>query len=176
MNGKTIKVLSVIAGVLLIAAGVVCLMNQDVAVLSAGVLIGIFMLCSGILEVVMFSYGRKLMLGSGWLLLDGILTVLLSLFLLFNQAFTMVYLPILFSMWLLFSGVSKFVTAFDLQALRVRGWGWVMAFGLILMVFGFVALMDPWLSTIAMGITIGIVFILQGIDAIVCVCIASRRD
>ena len=93
MNGKTIKVLSVIAGVLLIAAGVVCLMNQDVAVLSAGVLIGIFMLCSGILEVVMFSYGRKLMLGSGWLLLDGILTVLLSLFLLFNQAFTMVYLP-----------------------------------------------------------------------------------
>lgn len=176
MNGKTIKVLSVIAGVLLIAAGVVCLMNQDVAVLSAGVLIGIFMLCSGILEVVMFSYGRKLMLGSGWLLLDGILTVLLSMFLLFNQAFTMVYLPILFAMWLLFSGVSKFVTAFDLQALRVRGWGWVMAFGLILMVFGFIALMDPWLSTIAMGITIGIVFILQGIDAIVCVCIASRRD
>lgn len=176
MNGKTIKVLSVIAGVLLIAAGVVCLMNQDVAVLSAGVLIGIFMLCSGILEVVMFSYGRKLMLGSGWLLLDGILTVLLSLFLLFNQAFTMVYLPILFAMWLLFSGVSKFVTSFDLQAFRVRGWGWVMAFGLILMVFGFVALMDPWLSTIAMGITIGIVFILQGIDAIVCVCIASKRD
>lgn len=176
MNSKTIKVLSVVAGVLLIAAGVVCLVNQDVAVFSAGVLIGIFMLCSGILEIVMFSYGRKLMFGSGWLLLDGVLTVILSMFLLFNQAFTMVYLPILFALWLMFSGVSKFVASFDLQAVGAHGWGWVMAVGLILMLFGFIALMDPWLGTIAMGITIGIVFILQGIEAIVCVCIASRRD
>ena len=35
-----------------------------------------------------FARGNRYMAGAGWFLLDGILTVLLSLFLLFHQAFT----------------------------------------------------------------------------------------
>ena len=38
------RILNVAAGVLLIAAGIYCLCNQDVAVLSAGLLLGVFLL------------------------------------------------------------------------------------------------------------------------------------
>ena len=114
-------------------------------------------------------------MGSGWLLLDGVLTVILSLFLLFNEWFTMLSLPFLFTLWLLFSGISRFVSAFDLKALGVRKWGWVLAVGIILMIAGFICMMDPWVSITAVGMTVGLVFLLEGISSIVYACIPRTR-
>lgn len=122
MSSKSMKLLSIISGVLLIAVGIYCLCNQDIAAMTAGLMVGIFMLVSGIIEIIVFAATSGVMFGSGWLLLDGVLTVILSLFLLFNQWFTMMSLPFLFTLWLLFSGISRFVSAFDLRAFGVRGW------------------------------------------------------
>ena len=169
MSTKTMKILNIVAGGLLVAAGIYCLCNQDIAVISAGVLLGAFMLAAGVAEIVVFAE-------AGRLLMDGVLTVLMSLFLLFNQWFTLLSLPLLFTLWLLFSGVSRFVSAFDLRALGVRGWRWVLAVGIALMVFGFVCLMDPWVSVAAMGVTVGLVFILEGVSAIVWGCISRSRE
>ncbi|MFR2927318.1 MAG: HdeD family acid-resistance protein [Oscillospiraceae bacterium] len=164
------------AGILLIAAGVYCLCNEDVAVLSAGLMLGIFMLAAGIAEIVVFAGTSGVLIGSGWLLLDGVLTVIMSLFLLFNQWFTLLSLPFIFTVWLMFSGISRFVSAFDLHALGVRGWGWVLAVGILLMVAGFICMMDPWVSAAAVGVTVGMVFLLEGISAIVCACISRTKD
>ncbi len=174
-NSKTMKVLNIIAGVLLIAAGVYCLCNQDIAALTAGLMVGVFMLVSGVIEIVVFAATSGVLFGSGWLLLDGILTVILSLFLLFNQWFTMMSLPLLFTVWLLFSGISRFVSAFDLRAFGVRGWGWVLAIGILLILAGFLCMMDPWVSVAAIGLTVGLVFLLEGISSIVYACIPRNR-
>ena len=40
----------------------------------------------------------------------------MSLFLLFNQWFTLLSLPFIFTVWLMFSDLSRFVSAFDLHA------------------------------------------------------------
>lgn len=176
MSTKFMRILNVAAGVLLIAAGIYCLCNQDVAVLSAGLLLGVFLLVAGIAEIVVFAATSSVMIGSGWLLLDGVLTVIMSLFLLFNQWFTLVSLPFLFTLWLLFSGVSQFVSAFDLRALGVRAWGWVLVVGIVLTVAGFVCMMDPWVSVTAMGMTVGIVFVLEGVSSIVCACISRTKE
>lgn len=176
MSTKSFRILNVAAGALLIVAGIYCLCNQDIAVLSAGLLLGLFMLVSGIIEIVVFAGTSGLLIGSGWLLLDGVLTVIMSMFLLFNQWFTMLSLPFLFTVWLLFSGISRFVSAFDLRALGVRSWGWVLAIGILLIIGGFVCMMDPWISVVAIGVTVGIVFILEGISAIVCACISKKIE
>ena len=116
MRTKTVRILNIVAGILLIAAGIYCLCNEDVAVLSAGLMLGIFMLAAGIAEIVVFAGTSGVLIGSGWLLLDGVLTVIMSLFLLFNQWFTLLSLPFIFTVWLMFSGISRFVSAFDLHA------------------------------------------------------------
>ena len=176
MRTKTVRLLNIVAGILLIAAGISCLCNEDVAVLSAGLMLGIFMLAAGIAEIVVFAGTSGVLIGSGWLLLDGVLTVIMSLFLLFNQWFTLLSLPFIFTVWLMFSGISRFVSAFDLHALGVRGWGWVLAVGILLMVAGFICMMDPWVSAAAVGVTVGMVFLLEGISAIVCACISRTKD
>lgn len=175
MRTKTVRILNIVAGILLIAAGIYCLCNEDVAVLSAGLMLGIFMLAAGIAEIVVFAGTSGVLIGSGWLLLDGVLTVVMSLFLLFNHWFTMMSLPILFTVWLLFSGVSRFVSAFDLKALGMRGWGWILALGIVLLVFGVVCMMDPWVSVVAVGVTVGLVLILEGIGTIAVACISRRK-
>ena len=144
MSKNAIRILSVVAGALLIIAGAYCLFHQEVAVLSAGFILGLLLLTSGIVEIVAFAKGHTMLTGAGWLLLDGILSVLMSLFLLFDEAFTMLSLPFLFTFWLLFSGISRFVNSFDLKAFGIRGWGWVTAMGVLLIIAGFIGLMDPW--------------------------------
>lgn len=175
MVSKSMKVLNIIAGVLLIALGVYCLCNQDIAAMTAGLMVGVVMLISGVMEIVVFATTSGLPFGSGWLLLDGVLTVILSLFLLFNQWFTMMSLPFLFTLWLLFSGVSRFVSAFDLRALGVHEWGWILAMGIILILAGFICMMDPWVSVAAIGVTVGLVFLLEGISSVIYACIPREK-
>ena len=176
MSTKAIRIIDIAAGILLTAGGVFCLCNQDAAVVSAGILFGLFMLAAGIAEIVVFAGTSKTLLGSGWLLLNGVLTVIMALLLLFNQWFTRLSLPLLFTLWLLFSGIGRFVSAFDLRALGVRAWGWVLAIGILLTAAGIICMMNPWISVAAVGLTVGLVLILQGISLVVCACISSGKE
>ncbi len=85
-------------------------------------------------------------------------------------------LPLLFTLWLLFSGIGRFVSAFDLRALGVRAWGWVLAIGILLTAAGIICMMNPWISVAAVGLTVGLVLILQGISLVVCACISSGKE
>ena len=174
MNQKVSRVLWIIAGVLLIIVGIYCLLNPDVGLLSLSLYIGIAMLISGIIDIIIFAKWNGKMFGAGWFLADGILTVLLALFLLFNQAFTMLSLPFIFSMWLLFSGINQFVNSFELQTFGVRGWGWLTALGVLLAVVGFFSLFDPIANLFALSILVGILLICEGVAAIVRACISQR--
>ena len=164
MSTKAIRIIDIAAGILLTAGGVFCLCNQDAAVVSAGILFGLFMLAAGIAEIVVFAGTSKTLLGSGCLLL------------LFNQWFTLLSLPLLFTLWLLFSGIGRFVSAFDLRALGVRAWGWVLAIGILFTAAGIICMMDPWISVAAVGVTVGLVLILQGVSLAVCACVSSGKE
>ena len=77
-------------------------------------------------------------------------------------------------MWLIFSGITKFVNSFDLQRLGVRGWGWFTALGVLLAVAGFVSFLSPMASIFAMAVIVGMLLIIQGIAFILRGCFSSR--
>ena len=143
MSRKVSRVLWIIAGVLLILAGVFCWANPGLALTTLSLYLGLSMLISGIIDLVIFAKGNRYMVGSGWFLLDGILTVLLSLFLLFHQAFTMLSLPFIFGMWLLISGINKLVNSFELRRLGVPGLGLADGAGHSAGAGGFLLLLRP---------------------------------
>lgn len=37
-------------------------------------------------------------------------------------------------------------------------------------------MMDPWISVAAVGVTVGLVLILQGVSLAVCACVSSGRE
>ena len=132
------------------------------------------MVRSGAVDIMIFATAGRSIYGSGWFLVDGILTVLLSIFLLCNQMFTMMTLPYILGMWLLFSGITKFVNSFDLRRFGVRGWGWVTAFGLLMAAAGFLSFMDPLAAAVTLSVLAGLFLMIQGVVSIAFGCLSGR--
>ena len=74
MHKTLSRVLWILAGILLLVAGVICLASPAAALSGLSLALGIAMLFSGIVDLVVFASGRNSLLGSGWFLVDGILT------------------------------------------------------------------------------------------------------
>lgn len=174
MNRTVSRVLWVITGVLLVIAGIICLRSPATAVASLTLFFGIAMLFSGIVDIIIFATANSMMAGAGWFLADGIITILLSIFILGDQWFTMMTLPFIFGMWLLFSGISEFANSFELRRLGIHGWGWFTALGIISAVVGFFSFLDPIAGTVAITAMVGVFLILQGVAAILRGCFANR--
>lgn len=86
----------------------------------------------------------------------------------------MLSLPFIFGMWLLFGGISRFVSSFDLQRLGVRGWGWFTVLGILLTAAGILSFYDPISGAMALSWIVGLVLILQGIASIASACFSGR--
>ena len=149
MSRTTSRVLWIIAGVLLIIAGVTCIGSPETALGGLSILLGISMLFSGVVDILIFSVSHNLIYGSGWFLLDGILTVMLSIFL------------------LIFTGVGRFVSSFDLKRFGIGGWGWVTAIGVLLAAAGFMSFANPFAGAVVLGTLVGILLILQGAASVI---------
>ncbi len=174
MNKTATRVLWVLAGAALIVMGVVCIADPDSALSGLSLLLGLAMLFSGLVDIVIFATASNVMYGSGWFLLDGILTVILAVFILANRLFTAMTLPYILGMWLVFSGISRFVNSFDLRRFGVRGWGWFTALGIVLTAAGFVSMMEPLAGAVALAWIVGLLLILQGVGSILWACFTGR--
>ena len=174
MSKTLTRVLWVLAGAVLIVAGVVCLVNPGAALGGLAAFFGVAMLFSGIVDIVIFAAARDVMVGAGWFLVDGILTVLLSIFLLCDEIFTAMTLPFIFGMWLMFSGITKFVNSFDLRAVGIRGWGWFTLAGIVLAAAGFLSFLSPVAGAMALSAVAGVLLIMQGIVSVLRGCLSGR--
>jgi glucan phosphoethanolaminetransferase (alkaline phosphatase superfamily) len=55
----------------------------------------------------------------------------------------MVMLPFVVGFWLLFRGISVIANSTDLKESGVQGWGWIMAFGVLMTILSFFIVMKP---------------------------------
>lgn len=174
MDTTLSRVLWIISGVLLTLCGICCIINPGIGAQTLSVFLGLALLVSGIIDIVLFARLHVVLPQPGWILADGIITVLMALFLLGNNWLVTISLPILFGMWLLFTGISRFVGSFDLKKLGVRGWGWFTFLAVLLVVFGILAVIKPVAATMAIGIIIGVSLIVNGIAIIIHGILANR--
>lgn len=99
---------------------------------------------------------------------------MLSVFLIFNAEFTALTMPLIFGMWLVFSGVDRFMMSFDLQRLGVRGWDWMTALGILMTLAGFFVFFDPVFGAVTITAITGVLLIIRGVAAIVQAIMAGR--
>ena len=140
------------------------------AVKTAGTLVlwlGTFLAAMAVTMLVSYFFPQEVM-GASQDLQDLMVNipVLLSLFLLFDQAFTALSLPFIFGMWLMFAGVSRVVNSLDLKAIGVRGWGWFTALGVLLAAAGFLSFLDPISGALTLSFLLGFLFLFQGLSAL----------
>ena len=160
------KTLWLISGILLIFDGVLAIVAPSSILLSLTIVFGLAMFISGALSIVIYIFCFRNLYGAGWLLAEGILTILLGLFVLCDQVVTINVIPYIFGLWTVFSGVTRTVDSLEIKRFGVKGWYWMTLVGVASILLGFISFIRPVIAIQIIGITMGLVFLVQGAAAL----------
>jgi uncharacterized membrane protein HdeD (DUF308 family) len=152
-----------VSGLLFIATGIAIYASPVASYVSLSIAFSILMLCNGFSQIFFAAGNSKVLRGWGWILVSGIIDVALGSYLLLYPAVTMVTLPYFVGFWLVFRSFSLMGTSFDLQALGVRGWGWFLFGGILVLGLGGVIVYYPAAGVVSIIAFSGTAFVLGGV-------------
>ena len=175
---KTVaKVLTVILGIMMIAAGVFCLFQPELTSTIMGYAVGLSLIFDAVGGFIAWYSAKKAGYPAGWMLASAILSAVFGFFILNNvvlQGFVNLFIITYFAVWLLCHGILDIILAFRVRAMnkaiagRSAGlpWGIILILGILTVVFGVLCLMQPVLSASIIGIFIGLGVIGTGANLI----------
>jgi len=125
--------------------------------------LGVAMCFTGTINLVVYYFKHKKIHGCHWLLADGLSTVCLSIFPMFNTVIPVNVIPFFFGIWELASGVLKFTESTELYEESIKGWQWFFCVGLAELVSGIASMLKPIDEFVGMNHVIAIIFVVQSI-------------
>ena len=163
---KTVQFLWALSCLALFLAGVFVINKPDSVLETIAWELGLCMLFSGIINIYIFLRNRFYIHGARWLLADGMITVLLSVFPIAHDAVLPQVIPVFFGIWELTLGVMKFIEAIELHDEKIKGWHWFIIIGCFEMASGVVSLIEPIDHAIGHNHVIAVIFFVQSIGFI----------
>lgn len=159
--------LLLVVGIALLAVGILVFIYPARSYLDLSVLFGWLILFSGVMEVVLAARSRHFVTGRGWMLAGGIIEIILGAILIFNVALSAVTLPIFLGFWLLMRGFSTIGLASDMHVLGIRGSGWTVLTGVLLLICSLWMLLQPLaFGTTAVVVWVGLSLLFAGISTV----------
>ena len=165
---KSMRWLLLISGILVVILGITMLFTPLKNLIAMAVFIGISMLISGISEIAAF-FGEEKGHRDGWMLASGILSVMFSIWVLFGHGTEALasMLPFIFAVWVMSSSIMRIVGSISVKSEGSNLWGWILAFGILGAIFGFILLFSPMLSGMIISFSIAFMLISHGVDNII---------
>ena len=157
------KWMLVIAGILMLVTGVYAICNPAATLLSLAWVIGFIMLAVGVVETLTY-FSWSGMLGSGWMLFDGIVSILVAVIFPEQRHHCRRRAPV--CVWDVDSVLrySQADLSFDCKKLGLKRWWGLTVFGALCMAVGLLTLLRPTVGMFAISVFIGIAFILYGVS------------
>ena len=159
--------LFVLLGVFLIIGGIWCLMTPLESYITLAIFFSAMVFVNGVFDVAFSLANSKVLKGWGWHLAGGVFETLIGIVLMIHPALTMSILPLMLGFWLMFGAVSTISGSFDLRSYNIKGWGWMLVLGILLMFFSFLVLANPLLGSVVIVYMISFAIISYGVSYIV---------
>ncbi|SNY79216.1 Uncharacterized membrane protein HdeD, DUF308 family [Nocardia amikacinitolerans] len=154
-----------VTGVLTVIIGVLILVWPDKTLLVAGILFGIYLVISGVLQLVA-AFGATKSAGMRVLyFLSGVLSIIIGVFCFRDELASILLLGLWIGIGWLFRGVAMLVAAASDPGMPGRGWQGF--FGVITAIAGVVLIIWPVSSVATLTLVAGIWLIVLGIMEIV---------
>lgn len=161
---KTWTWLVMVSGVAMLFLGVWFLFHPAISLLTFTSFIGVLLMINGVFLIVNYIVNHTYT--SAWVLIEGIVTTLIAVIILLNSQMTVLTLTAMFGIWVVFSGIVRIIAAFAVKKAELSNWVWILTFGIISTLFGFIMLSNPIIGMIGIVVAMGVFFIVQGINAI----------
>lgn len=158
--------LSMLLGALLSIVGIVVFFEPGGTYLALSVLFGVVIILSGLLEIYL-GVKAPAESGRGWLIAGGVIEVLLGILLLCQPVMLFSVLPFVLGFWLLMRGFMSVGLAADMMECKVKGAGWTLTFGILVILGGFLVLFNPVLGAGVLVFWVGFSLLLAGVDLII---------
>lgn len=155
------------SGLIQIGIGIWVLLSPANAYFSLSIILAIGMLVSGLFHLVFSIAVRAELKGWAWLLTGALIDIGLGIYLLYFPMLTMILLPIILGLWLLFRGFMAIGRSVELKGVGRRPWLLSLIPGIVILVCAFIILNNPFLGVINIISLLAIAFIITGIFRIV---------
>ncbi len=159
------KVLTIILGILLTIAGVICLFYPGETFLETGYIIAIMLLVYGVVGSI-GVIAKKLRPSFLWTTIPAIIIGVVALFLPGDKLFMHALLIYLLAAWFIIQGISSIYMSVR-SRFFYRSWPLSLVIGIISVALGVYTALQPALGVLAIGILVGIFLIEAGIDLMV---------
>ena len=153
--------LLMLAGVLCVALGIAVFVFPLQSYVTLSILAGVLMLLVGASQLIIASTSGNYLAMRGYMLVGGVIDLILGLLLCVYPGVTMALLPIMLGIWMMYHSFMMIAFGGDLETFRVKGSGWTILGGVLLLVLSFVVLVNPFSAGIAA------VVVLSGVGLIV---------
>ena len=160
-----LRILWLISGILLIACGVYVLLNPAQTLIGIASLIGLAALFSGAFSLATYFTQKDELFGSKGILLDGILDVILGILLIIYPTSSLIaniFLGLM-SLWVISKGAMAVYHAVLAKEFE-RHWYVLLIIGMLLVLFGILALIKPIITMVAISVILGVFLISDGIE------------
>ena len=127
---------------------------------TLSVLFGILMLLTGAAQLVIASSSGNYLMMRGYFIVGGVLDVILGIFLCVYPGVSLVVLPVMMGLWLMYNSFVIISFGGDMDTFKLSGGGMVMILGILLLVLSIFVLLNPF----SVGVTT--VLIVAGVGLI----------
>lgn len=129
----------VLSGLLMLIVGLLMVIEPEGASSVICLVAGVLLLAAGLVAVVAFFVQGPL--PGGVLLLVGLPLLLIGVFFLVNPTDVMAVLAVLFGVMIVIDGAQFMINAVECARFKVRGWVWMLLLSLLLIALGCLVLM-----------------------------------
>lgn len=164
-----------LAGVLCIAAGIAVFIFPLESYVALSICFGVLMLIVGAVQLVIASTSNNYLMMKGYVIVGGVLDLILGLFMCLYPGITLMLIPIMLGIWMMYHSFMIVAFGGDLDTFNVKGNGLVIAAGILLLLLSILILMNPFgVGVAAVVVMAGIGLLLFGI--ILCVMSLKLKD
>lgn len=153
-----------LVGVLCVAAGIAVFVFPLESYVTLSIVVGILMLLTGAGQLVVAATSGNYLAMRGYIVVGGIVDLLFGIFLCIYPGVTLVLLPIMLGLWLLYHSFMIIAFGGDLETFRIKGGGTMIFGGILLLLLALLVLVNPFSVGIeAVIIMTGVGLVLLGL-------------
>ena len=155
--------LILLAGLLLIGIGVWVIASPFQSYLSLSWVFAIGMIGTGIFEIIFSLINHQSIKRWGWTLAAGAVDLLIGGYLLSNPLITMLLLPLIVGLWMLFRGIMAIGDALHIRSHGYKGWKRLLFTAITIILMAVLILLCPTIGIENLILWTGLAFIITGI-------------
>jgi uncharacterized membrane protein HdeD (DUF308 family) len=154
-----------IRGVSAIVLGLLAVSLPTITLLGLVIIFAVYCLVDGVFAIVLAVRGARKHQRWGWLAFNGVVSLIVSGLAFFYPFVTIIVLVALFAAWALISGAATIMAGMKLA--KGHGRWWLVAGGVIAIVFGLLMLFLPTLGMLTLIYLVGLQALFAGITLLV---------